>query len=238
MYPILEICSPEGEQTRRELTQDRITIGRYAQMNDIGLEPDPQNYVTRKAHCILERGSDAWWLIDKRGVNKTFVVRNGQPEMVVERQQLLDGDTIRILGRVLENGDTLYWELTFRDPLQTQRGPHNPLYICLDYDWKQARLFRLMEGRREEIEGLRPQEHKLIRYMDECNRQNGGGAVLCSYDDLIRALWGDEVNHTQAEINHLVYETRKTIEADPKQPRFLQTVPGLGYRFEPRPRME
>jgi len=46
---------------------------------------------------------------------------------------------------------------------------------------------------------------------------------------------GEEAFHTQDELNLLVWELRQKIELDPKEPRFLQTERGLGYRLETRP---
>lgn len=87
---------------------------------------------------------------------------------------------------------------------------------------------------RQEIRGLRPQEHKLIRYIDQRNRANGGVPVMCSHEELNTAIWGEDTSHTETEVNHLVWELRQKLEPDPKEPRFLQTVRGLGYRLVTR----
>ena len=46
------------------LTGARITVGRLADVNDIALQPDPQQLVTRVAHCTFEREGERWFLID------------------------------------------------------------------------------------------------------------------------------------------------------------------------------
>jgi DNA-binding response OmpR family regulator len=71
--------------------------------------------------------------------------------------------------------------------------------------------------------------------MDQRNRANGNVPVMCSYEELIAAVWGDEINHIEAEVNHLIYELRQKVEPDTTEPRFLQSVRGLGYRLETRP---
>ena len=83
---------------------------------------------------------------------------------------------------------------------------------------------------------LRPQEHKLIRYMDQRNRANGNVPVMCTYEELLVAVWGEEPYHTEAEINRLVWELRQKLEPDSKNPQFLETVRGMGYRLVTRPR--
>ena len=71
--------------------------------------------------------------------------------------------------------------------------------------------------------------------MDQRNRANGNVPVMCAYEELIAAIWGDEPNHMESEVNHLAYELRQKIELDPGEPQFLQSVRGLGYRLETHP---
>jgi hypothetical protein len=234
--PQVEICSPEGQKFKVEVTKDRITIGRFRDFNDIALEPDPQQLVTRIGHFTIERDAAGWWVVDNGSVNKTFL-KWGQTTKVVEgKAPLGDGDVIRILGRLSESGEPHYWELTFSDPMRTIRADSTPQNAYLEYNWIQAKLFRIDGNHRQEIEGLRPQEHKLIRYMDQRNRSNGNVPVMCTYEELIEAIWDEEsFGHTEVEINRLVWELRKKLDPDPKEHLFLQTVRGLGYRLVTRP---
>ncbi len=236
LLPIIEVQGPNGEKSTVELVKDRLTIGRFREFNDIGLEPDPQQLVTRKAHCVLEREADVWWVVDNGSVNRTFILREQGMEVVNGRAPVQDGDAIRILGLLTESGEPVYWDLCFHDPLRTNRVAGEMAPIYLEYDWLQAKVFQIRGTSRQEIRNLRPQEHKLIRYMDQRNRANGYVAVMCTYEELIAAVWGDEIGHVEAEVNHLVYELRQKVEPDPNEPRFLQAVRGLGYRLETRSR--
>lgn len=234
LLPFLEILGPEGYKATVELTKDRLTIGRFRELNDVGLEPDPQLLVTRKVHCAIERDRAGWWVIDDGSVNRTFVQRGQSVNVVNGRVLITDGDIIRVLGRLTEGGEPIYWELTFRDPLKTQ--PADPKAAPsatpqVEYDWVQAKLFRSNGATREEISGLRPQEHKLIRYMDQRNRANGYVPVMCKYDEIIAALWEEDVTRTERDVNHLVWELRQKIEPDPKEPQFLLNERNLGYRL-------
>jgi hypothetical protein len=235
LFPYLDVKGPSGEQFRVEITTERITIGRFPQFNDVALEPDPQQLVTRKVHCVVEHGPRGWRVLDNGSVNRTFL-RRGSTMQAVQGQALLhEGECICILGRLTEGKEPLYWELTFHDPQATKEGyGEMPGEAYLEYDWVQARLFRVSGGTRQEIQPLRPQEHKLIRYMDHRNRGNGNIPVQCSYEELLTAIWGDEP-HTESDINHLVWELRRKIETDYRHPRFLETVRGLGYRLITRP---
>jgi DNA-binding response OmpR family regulator len=53
------------------------------------------------------------------------------------------------------------------------------------------------------------------------------GRVLSS-DALVTAVWGIEAGD-RAMLKQLVYRLRAKIEPDPAQPRFVETVPGVGY---------
>jgi Transcriptional regulatory protein, C terminal len=169
-------------------------------------------------------------------VNRTFVRRGETVEVVFGRALLTDDDSIRILGKLTETGNPLYWELTFSDPLGTRPAAQVPHLAYLEYDWIQARLFRVDGPSRQEIQDLRPQEHKLIRYMDQRNRANGNVPVMCTYEELLAAIWGEEHYHTETEVNHLVWELRQKLGPSPKDPQFLETLRGLGYRLVTHPR--
>jgi hypothetical protein len=230
--PFLEVRGPEGQESTVEITKERLTIGRFRDFNDLPLEDDPQMLVTRIHHCIVQRDMNGWSLIDNASVNKTFRRRGQSIEMVVGRLPLAEGDVIRILGMLTETGESAYWELTFHDPERTRPVVDAPRAAHLEYDWIQAKLFRIDAGEREEIRALSPQQHKLIRYMDQRNRSNGNVPVMCAFEELMTAIWGEEPCHTQDELSRLVWGLRQRIELDPKEPRFLQTERGLGYRLE------
>ncbi|MCI0393600.1 MAG: FHA domain-containing protein, partial [Chloroflexi bacterium] len=167
--PYLEVTGPDGQVFEVELTKERLTIGRLVQFNDISLEPDPQQLVTRMIHCALERTSSGWWVVDNGSVNRTFVQWDETMKVVNGREPISDGAAICILGRLSESGEPVYWQLHFHDPLQTRQLRAIPQEDHLEYDWLQAKLFRVSGRTREEVDNLRPQEHKLIRYMDQRN---------------------------------------------------------------------
>lgn len=231
LLPFLEIRGPEGQDFTIQFTKDRVLIGRFREFNDVALEPDPQQLITRKGHCTVEWAADGWCIIDNGSVNKTFIKRQQALEIVIGRALIHDGDTICILGKLSIGEDPRYWELVFHDPQRTQVADTGPRPTHLEYDWIQAKLFRVEGSTRQEIRNLRPQEHKLIRYMDQRNRANGNAPVMCAYEELLTAIWGEEALHTEAEVNRLVWELRQKFEPNPNEPQFLETVRGLGYRL-------
>ncbi len=230
--PFLQITGPNGQQLKVDIAEEKVTIGRFEEHNDIALQPDPQQLITRVHHCTIERSEGVWWIVDNGSVNKTFLERDGSVEVVDGKAVIGDLDTVRVLGIITDEGDPLYWEMVFNDPERTQVADIVSQLAFLRYDWIQAKLMRFDGRTRAEIPGLRPQEHKLIRYMDQRNWANGFVPVMCTYEELIQAIWDDDAyGHTEVDINRLVWELRKKIEINQKEPQFLQTVRGMGYRL-------
>ena len=233
--PYLTVTAPDGESFDVIIDKERVTIGRLPQRNDIALQPDPQQLVTRVAHCVIE-WDNGWWVVDNNSVNKTFVQWDDTMKVVQGRASINDEDVIRILGRLSDTDEACYWELTFHDPAKTFQAGEIPLDGYLTYDWVQAKLF-IVEGRfRREVKKLPPQVHKLVRYMDQRNKANNYSAVMCTFDELIEVVWEeDRFNHTEADINRLAWELRSKIERDSSEPQYLQNVKGLGYRLVTQP---
>jgi DNA-binding response OmpR family regulator len=50
---------------------------------------------------------------------------------------------------------------------------------------------------------------------------------------IARALWPLEDRLSrQDNLKHYIYRLRSKLENDPRRPQYLQTVPGIGYRFQ------
>ena len=73
---------------------------------------------------------------------------------------------------------------------------------------------------------LTPKEFKLLSIM--VKRE---GRVL-SRDDILDAVWGNEVFVTSRSVDRCINTLRQKIEKDPHDPKFIQTIRGIGYRFE------
>jgi DNA-binding response OmpR family regulator len=52
-----------------------------------------------------------------------------------------------------------------------------------------------------------------------------------SRSDLLREVWGYEVDIETRTVDAHVYRLRKKIEVDSERPRYVHSVPGVGYRF-------
>jgi two-component system, OmpR family, alkaline phosphatase synthesis response regulator PhoP len=72
---------------------------------------------------------------------------------------------------------------------------------------------------------LSAREFKLLRYFIEHR-----GATL-SRDELLNGVWGYDAMPVTRTVDVHVAWLRQKIEPNPRHPRFIVTVHGLGYRF-------
>ena len=60
---------------------------------------------------------------------------------------------------------------------------------------------------------------------------NERGRVL-SRDDIFRRVWGPKHHGTPRTVDNFIQQLRAKLEADPQEPGHIQTVRGVGYRFD------
>jgi two-component system alkaline phosphatase synthesis response regulator PhoP len=68
-------------------------------------------------------------------------------------------------------------------------------------------------------------EFKLLQYLIE----NSG--VVHSRDHLLDAVWGYDAMPSTRTVDVHIAGLRQKLESNPKHPKFIQTVHGMGYRF-------
>jgi hypothetical protein len=99
--------------------------------------------------------------------------------------------------------------------------PEVPLTECLRLD---ARTMRVWIDDQPLQKRLSAQEFKLLSYLHEHRDR------ICTRQELGNAIWG-RYTWDPNLLYRLVRRLKEKIEPDPKQPRFLQTVPWVGYRL-------
>jgi hypothetical protein len=76
---------------------------------------------------------------------------------------------------------------------------------------------------------LTEKEFLLLQYLE------AHPGEVCNKDDLIQAVWPEDLIYERGirddSLAQLVRRLRVKIETDPSNPRYIQTVPGRGYRF-------
>jgi DNA-binding winged helix-turn-helix (wHTH) protein len=239
------VTSPEGYRSIHELGAGRTRIGRAMADGapELELAPDPHRLVSR-VHCVVDQHDGVWTVTDNASDNGTMLRRGGALTRVLGTTPLRHGDAILIIGDITPTGEPRYWKLTFDDPFRTEAAPIDlpgaPAELPaehLTYDWLQMKVFRVGDGDREEITGLSPQSHRLIRYLAELSRINSGSPVACTHEELIHMLWGRPEEwppnrcYDETNLRNVVTAVRKRIERDPANPVLLQTERNIGYRL-------
>jgi len=228
----LVVSGPGVSPRRVLLTGARVTIGRLEGSNDVALQPDPQQLITRTGHLALERRGAEWFLVDGGSVNGTFLRRDGDLVRVTGRTPLHDGDVACVLAGVTDTGGRSFFELSFHtagaDSQATRAAPPEHEAACLDYDAAGGRLMLVQDGTRHELP-IRAQAHRLVRHMAERNAATGAPA-LCTHSELMEAVWGAEPLHTREELAKLVWELRRKLEPFGAG-HLVENVRGLGYRM-------
>lgn len=72
---------------------------------------------------------------------------------------------------------------------------------------------------------LTRREAMVVKYLVE-----RAGEVV-SRDQLLDAVWGYHIYPTTRTIDNFILKLRKIFEDDPKEPKYFETIRGVGYRF-------
>lgn len=78
----------------------------------------------------------------------------------------------------------------------------------------------------ERVTRLTPMEFDLLHYF-----VTHANSVL-PHDKILQAVWGPDYGEEVEYLRVYVNQLRKKIEPDPARPRYILTVPWLGYRFD------
>jgi DNA-binding response OmpR family regulator len=74
---------------------------------------------------------------------------------------------------------------------------------------------------------LTADEFKLLRFFTENPER------VLSRDELLNDVWGYNSYPTTRTVDNQILKLRQKLEADPANPRHLQTIYGAGYKFAP-----
>ena len=72
---------------------------------------------------------------------------------------------------------------------------------------------------------LPPKEFDLLLY---CAKHQG---KILTKQQIYEAVWGEEYCYADSNIMAIISRLRKKLEANPSSPKYIQTVKGIGYRF-------
>jgi two-component system response regulator VicR len=148
-----------------------------------------------------------------------------------------DEEVDRVLGLELGADDYVVKPYSLRELISRIRALLRRTYGDLAVPPQEGRiafgpiemdLERWLVYRDEELVDLTPTEFRLLRYL-----VTHPGRPF-SREALIDAVWGyDTVVGSERTVDVHIRHLREKLEADPAHPRWLVTVRGAGYKFEP-----
>jgi len=218
---------------------------------------DDEPTITEIVSRYLERaGYDAAVAAD--GLEAIRVASERDPDLVVLDLMLPELDGLQVLSRLREDGRTPVILLTAKgeqsDKLAGLRNgaddyvvkPFSPSELVARVDAVLRRVHPAAEdaeplrfdgleidvrGRRVEIDGeeiaLSQREFDLLEFL----ASHPGQAF--SRDQLMDRVWDSALLSDTSTVTVHIRRLRAKIEPDPERPRFIQTVWGVGYRFQP-----
>ncbi len=206
----LLVRSQGGHSYEFQLEGDVISIGRAA---DCTLTLDDL-YASRR-HARIERRGDDHVLVDEGSRNGTFVggERINWPHVLSRGDEISIGNSnLMYLEESLEAVGTAILKPL---PQQTQTPP-----IRVD-----VRTWEVWVEGRSLKEKLSPLEFKLLAYL--CSHPD----AVSTRDELGAELWGEGA-YTHEMLRQVVHRLKRRLEPDPANPRYITTVPGVGYRLK------
>jgi DNA-binding response OmpR family regulator len=91
----------------------------------------------------------------------------------------------------------------------------------------EVRPAELRAQRGDAVIDLSLRDMKILRLLFD----NAGS--VCDRDALFNAAWGIDHMPNSRTLDQHISQLRKRVELDPKDPRIIQTVHGVGYRYQP-----
>lgn len=174
-------------------------------------------YVSRQ-HARIELRDDETLFVDLGSSNGSTI--NGHR---VEGTTLLNpGDVIGIADVTIECiADTVTDGATraYDKPQRVPAPPPDQLKV-------DAQAYQVFLGAAELDRRLSAQEFDLLRYLYD-NRDR-----VCTSQELGDAIWGGGM-WDKDMLHRLVHRLKQKLEPNPQKPRYLQTVPWVGYRVTP-----
>lgn len=209
----LLVIDPSGVERMVPLDRDVFTLGRDPACT-IRIDSP---YVSRQ-HARIEMRPEGPVLVDLGSRNGSLVDGQRVQGMV----PLAAGSVIRIADvtiRCLSEGPAEPTTRVFERPAAKAHSADDRLRV-------DVQNFEVWTGGRRLERRLSSQEFELLRLLYEHRDR------VCSSQELGDAIWGAG-NWDRDMLHRLVYRLKRKLEPDPEKPRYIQTVPWIGYRVTP-----
>jgi pSer/pThr/pTyr-binding forkhead associated (FHA) protein len=172
-------------------------------------------YVSR-VHARVEVSGEQARLVDLGSHNGTLLNGVRVRGQVVVRP----GDVIAIADAQIECAvGSCQEETRTLAPVSETGGPSDLLRV-------DTRTFEVWTGDRHPARRLSAQEFALLRYLYEHRER------VCTRRELGDAIWGPDAWDPNM-LHRLVHRLKDKLEPSPERPRYIRTLPQIGYRLTP-----
>jgi hypothetical protein len=209
MIKTILIKDPTGTERSVTVEPEGLTIGREPTCS-IRVESP---YVSRQHARIEQRGDDVV-LVDLGSRNGSLL--NG--DRVEGEATLRAGDVIAIADVTLECLAEEGMDGTTRTFARRAMAPPRDLLIV------DVQAYDVTVGGKKLERRLSAQEFELLAHLYK-NRER-----VCQRQELGDAIWGHG-NWDPNMLHRLVHRLKEKLEPNPEKPRYVQTVPWVGYRL-------
>jgi hypothetical protein len=234
--PSVAVLSPDGEELlSARLEGELFRIGREPH-NDVVLEPDPQQLVSRE-HCVIERVGQRWYVRDLDSRNHVYLERGGDRARI-DQAELVHGDAVCITAGVnAAEGPGRHWRLVFSDPGQTQFAQ---AVSWLQYFPESGTVWVLGGLQLPRRVDAPPKARKMLLFMLNRHRERHepDEGVVASLSELKAVLWPEDADpqrRADSAVANVAWELRPVLGDEDQC--LLQTVRDEGYRLVPRPKL-
>ena len=149
------------------------------------------------------------------------LIEKGEQALEANQKQLLEAKGLIIPTK--ESGLTVF-SLLFAEYVQQELiGQSDAVVKGLRCDFETGQIW--VDDQEMTLQLSEPQR-KIITFL----YQKAG--IICTYDEIAHGVWGVGEGVSPGAIYELVKRVRQKIEPDWKQPYYIVTVPGKGYRLE------
>jgi class 3 adenylate cyclase/DNA-binding response OmpR family regulator len=160
-------------------------------------------------------------------VSRTIVLGNGTDEIIRQDYPLQGANALS--AQALDEQKLLNQLGPPTAPPGNAGGESPPATVLKIKDCKlDLSGHTFVDGNGQEVQLTRAETALLTAFV-------GSPCRVLSRDQLRRAVVGRGAEPYDRNVDMLIARLRRKIEPDPKSPAFILTVPGLGYKFAPRP---
>jgi len=193
-----------------------------------------------EAGLALARGSNPDLIIldvmlpKKNGLEVLHDLRSEGRVMPIIILSAKSAEVDKVAGLELGAEDYVAKPFSLAELLARVRGALRRASAASPYEKKRGTVFgevevdvagRSVRRRGEPVDMTAREFDVLICLMTEKGR-------VLSRDDIFRRVWGPNHHGTPRTVDNFIQQLRAKLEADPQEPVHIQTVRGVGYRFD------